>query len=390
MGTSIKQAKNEILNTLNVYFKKKPDGSYAYPLARQRPIALIGPAGVGKTEIVEQAAREAGVNFVSYSITHHTRQSAIGLPAIKDSVFGGKEMKCTEYTMSEIVGRVYSEVERTGIKEGILFLDEFNCASDTLAPAVLQLLQYKSFGPHRLPDGWMIVLAGNDRKYNKSVRPMDAVTRDRLRVINVVPSVAEWVEYASKNGVHPIVISYIKQKPNFLYSFNPESEELSIVTPRAWEDLSMMLLAYEDSGYPVSGDTVEQYLADKRISRDFYALYELYSKYTGDAMLRRILGGGASAKDINAVREYSYDKLYAVASVLGRLCEVKCADSENDRKKSEEAAAVIRNTLDFADKAFGNSGARELIVNSFLSSAAVTSVLAETKSSDVVAMLCSA
>ncbi|MGN0649064.1 MAG: AAA family ATPase [Oscillospiraceae bacterium] len=390
MGTSIKQARTEILNTLHVYLKKKPDGSYYYPLARQRPIALIGPAGVGKTEIVEQAAREAGVNFVSYSITHHTRQSAIGLPAIKDSVFGGKEMKCTEYTMSEIVGRVYSEVERTGIKEGILFLDEFNCASDTLAPAVLQLLQYKSFGPHRLPDGWVIVLAGNDRKYNKSVRPMDAVTRDRLRVINVVPSVSEWLEYAAKQCVHPIVISYIKQNPNFLYSFNTESEELCIVTPRAWEDLSMMLLAYEDCGYPVCAETIEQYLSDKRICRSFYALYELYTKYTGDAMLRRILCGKATDKDVAEVREYSYDKLYAVASVLGRLCDVKCAEGLDDHAKALEASGFVKNTLEFAEKAFGNNGVRDLIVNSFLSSASVTAVLAETKRADVVAMLCTA
>lgn len=389
MGTTIRQAKSEISNALHVYFRKKPDGSYCFPIARQRPIALIGPAGVGKTEIVEQAAREAGVGFVSYSITHHTRQSAIGLPAIKDAVFGGRQMKCTEYTMSEIIGKVYAEIERTGVKEGILFLDEFNCASDTLAPAVLQLLQYKSFGPHRLPDGWLIVLAGNDRKFNKSVRPMDAVTRDRLRVINVVPSAAEWLEYASKHGVHPIIISYIKQKSAALYAFSSESDEVSIVTPRAWEDLSTTLIAYEECGYAVSAETVAQFIADKRVCRDFFTTYELYTKYTGDAMLRRILSGRATAKDISAVRDYSYDKLYAIASVIGRLCELKCSECEGEPQRAGEVAAIIRNALVFSEKAFGDSGARDLIVNSFLSSGSVTSTLAASGCDDVITMLCS-
>ena len=37
-------------------------------------------------------------------------------------------------------------IEKTGIKEGILFLDEINCVSETLAPSMLQFLQYKIFG----------------------------------------------------------------------------------------------------------------------------------------------------------------------------------------------------------------------------------------------------
>ncbi len=49
---------------------------------------------------------------------------------------------------------------RGGKKEGILFLDEFNCESETARPIMLQLLQSKTFGPHTIPDGWMLVLAG--------------------------------------------------------------------------------------------------------------------------------------------------------------------------------------------------------------------------------------
>ena len=93
---NIKEAKEEIKNTLRAYHRKDEQGRYSYPLIRQRPILLMGPPGIGKTAIMEQIARECGVGLVSYTITHHTRQSAIGLPRIMSRNYGGQEMSVTE------------------------------------------------------------------------------------------------------------------------------------------------------------------------------------------------------------------------------------------------------------------------------------------------------
>ena len=82
-------------------------------------------------------------------MTHHTRQSALGLPYIVEKEYGGEKFQVSEYTMSEIIAAVYEVMEDTGIREGILFLDEINCVSETLAPAMLQFLQYKTFGQHK-------------------------------------------------------------------------------------------------------------------------------------------------------------------------------------------------------------------------------------------------
>ena len=193
---NIKRAKEEIKNTAAAYLLKDEDGEYAIPSMRQRPVLLIGPPGVGKTQIMEQAARECGIGLVSYTITHHTRQSAVGLPRIETREFDGQEYAVTEYTMSEIVAAVYRKMEETGLKEGILFLDEINCVSETLAPAMLQFLQYKTFGSHKIPDGWIIVAAGNPPEYNKSVREFDIVTLDRMKRMNVEPDYTVWKEYA--------------------------------------------------------------------------------------------------------------------------------------------------------------------------------------------------
>ena len=158
---NIKQAKQQIKNAMKSYFSKDEFGRYLIPIEKQRPIFLIGAPGIGKTEIMEQISQELGVGLLSYSMTHHTRQSALGLPFISKKEYGGVEYSVSEYTMSEIIASVYDMMEETGVKEGILFLDEINCVSETLAPAMLQFLQYKIFGRHRVPDGWIVVTAGN-------------------------------------------------------------------------------------------------------------------------------------------------------------------------------------------------------------------------------------
>ena len=178
---NIKDAKIEVENAVRAYLLKDKYGNYKIERVRQRPILVIGAPGIGKTAIMEQVSSEMGIGLVSYSMTHHTRQSAIGLPFIEKKIFGGKEYSVSEYTMSEIISSIYKYIEETGIKEGILFLDEINCVSETLAPAMLQFLQYKTFGNTPIPEGWIIVTAGNPPEFNKSVREFDVATLDRVK-----------------------------------------------------------------------------------------------------------------------------------------------------------------------------------------------------------------
>ena len=241
----IKRAKQEIKDAAEAYFLKNEFGEYVIPSVRQRPIFLIGAPGIGKTQIMEQVAKECGLGLVSYTITHHTRQSAIGLPYISKNEYDGTEYEVTEYTMSEIVASVYEKMKKTGLREGILFIDEINCVSETLAPAMLQFLQCKSFGNHQIPKGWMIVAAGNPPEYNKSVREFDVVTMDRVKKIEVEPEFTVWKEYAYKENVHGAVISYLSTKPAYFYQMEMTVDGMRFATPRGWEDLSKMLQVYE-------------------------------------------------------------------------------------------------------------------------------------------------
>ena len=73
----IKRAKQEIESAVRAYLATDDTGVPLIPPIRQRPILLMGPPGIGKTQIMEQIAEETGVGLVSYTLTHHTRQSAL-------------------------------------------------------------------------------------------------------------------------------------------------------------------------------------------------------------------------------------------------------------------------------------------------------------------------
>lgn len=313
---NIKRAKEEIKNTVEAYLLKDDDGEYAIPVARQRPVLLVGPPGVGKTQIMEQAARECGIGLVAYTITHHTRQSAVGLPRIEKKEYGGREYAVTEYTMSEIVAAVYRKMEETGLKEGILFLDEINCVSETLAPAMLQFLQYKTFGSHKIPDGWIIVAAGNPPEYNKSVREFDIVTLDRMKRMNVEPDYTVWKEYALGKELHPAVLSYLDLKPENFCRIETTVDGKRFATPRGWEDLSDLLKVYERLGKEADREVVAQYIQFPAISKDFANYLKLYEKYQKDYQAEEILQGNWSEALCDQAGRAAFDERLSLVGLL--------------------------------------------------------------------------
>ena len=335
MTMNIKEAKEQIKNDMTAYFTKDEFGSYAVPVEKQRPVFLMGPPGIGKTAIMEQIAQELDVCLVSYSMTHHTRQSALGLPFIEKKVFNGKEYQVSEYTMSEIIASVYETMEATGKKEGILFLDEINCVSETLAPMMLQFLQCKTFGNQTLPEGWLIVAAGNPPEYNKSVRDFDVVTLDRVKRIDVEEDYGVWKEYARRKNLHGAIRSYLDIKKDNFYRIENTADGLQFATARGWEDLSELLYAYETLGIRADREVVGQYIQMPRIAKDFANYLEMFYKYQKTYHVEGILSGTWENITVLELREAPFDeKLSVMGLVLSRLSEearnTRCQDALTD------------------------------------------------------------
>lgn len=336
---NIKQAKEHIKNSVKIYLKKDEFGEYRIPVVRQRPIFLLGSPGIGKTAIMEQVAQELGIALVSYSMTHHTRQSALGLPFITHKEYKGQQYDISEYTMSEIIASIYEVMEQSGIEEGILFLDEINCVSETLAPSMLQFLQYKVFGRHQVPEGWVIVTAGNPPEYNKSVREFDVVTMDRMKLVEVEADYATWKEYALERGIHNAVTTYLDMKKDDFYKVETTVGGKSYVTARGWEDLSATMLLCEEENIKVDETLVGQYIHNEKIVKEFTAYYELYNKYKKDYKIEEILDGTCSAQVKERARIAKFDERL---SLLGMLLDKLVSEMKENLEQADYLTELMK------------------------------------------------
>lgn len=348
---NIKEATIHIKNTIIAYLEKNEDGSFFIPVEKQRPVFLYGPPGIGKTAVMEQIANELNIGLVSYSMTHHTRQSAIGLPFIAKKTFNEKEYSVSEYTMSEILASVYDYIEETGKKEGILFLDEINCVSETLAPSMLRFLQYKTFGSHEVPKGWIVVTAGNPPEYNKSVREYDIATLDRIKKIDVEASYDVWKEYAVNNNVHPAILAFLDIKKNCFYSIENTPAGKRFVTARGWEDLSRIMLLYEKKELKIDTSLIEQYIQSPSVAQNFSNYYSAFKKLEDIFDTEKILNGCFDNNIIAETKTLSISEKLGLINILSDCITLKTKDIVVESNSIKEAIKQLKDKeIDIEEK----------------------------------------
>ena len=318
---SINEAKEAMKDGIRGYLLKDSNGKYVMNEVNRLPFYLLGSPGIGKSQIASQTADELGIGFVSFSITHHSRNTVLGLPVIKES----EGYKYTEYTMSEIIARVMEKYDR-GEREGILLLDEFNCMTDTLIPVMLAFLQNKNIGAHSLPEGWVVVLCGNPVKYNKSARILDLTVMDRVRKIEVGFSADDFIEYAETHGFCQIIVDYLKLNKNRAYICEHGKED-DLVTARGWENLSVAIDVYEKTGGRVDEAMIGQFIKSGRTAREFARYYELVkSRDLTSEDMAKILGGIDIDGYCSRMEEMSVDMRFDVVDNLMKTIKERAGE----------------------------------------------------------------
>ena len=204
----------------------------------------------------------------------------------------------------------------TGVKEGILFLDEINCISETLTPMMLQFLQGKTFGNQKVPEGWVIVTAGNPPEYNKSVREFDLVTLDRIKKIDVDVNYDGWKEYAYQADIHPAILAYLEIRRDYFYRMETTVDGRVFATARGWEDLSQLLKTYEKLGKKADREVVHQYIQHWKIAKDFANYLELFYKYRTDYQIDEVLNGRIDDILVKKAAHASFDEKLSVTGLL--------------------------------------------------------------------------
>ena len=212
---------------------------------------------------------------------------------------------------------------------------------------MLQFLQCKTFGNQALPEGWLIVAAGNPPEYNKSVRDFDVVTLDRVKRINVEEDYGVWKEYARRRGLHGAVLSYLDIRKDSFYRIENTADGLQFATARGWEDLSELLYAYEKLGLRADREVVGEYIQMPRIAKDFANYLDLFYKYQKTYHVEGILSGTWEPITVRELRAAPFDeKLSVMGLVLSRLSE----EARNTRRQDALTDALHKALTEFREK----------------------------------------
>jgi MoxR-like ATPase len=154
---------------------------------------------------------------------------------------------------------------------GILFLDELTAADPRLQVSAYSLILDRRAGNYRLPEGWMVVAAGNASFHGAVSHDMGTALADRMFHLHVQASVEAFLAYAAERGLAPEVMAYLKVRPDRLDDTTAqlEGDHLVGASPRGWEDVSRVLQA------PLS-DEARQVLVRGRIgaanAAEFYGV----------------------------------------------------------------------------------------------------------------------
>lgn len=332
---TVAEAKKEIKTDIQVYLEKDLQGRYCMPEEQRLPFYLQGPPGVGKTQMARQIAEELGIGFVSLSITHHTRNTILGLPLIE--TLEGSDNKYTEYTMSEMIAMVEKQVS-CGYREGIVLVDEFASMAESLVAPMLAFLQTKNIGNHHLPEGWILILCANPTAYNKTARVFDMAIMDRVRLLDIDFDEAVFLQYGREKGFHASILEYLSHYPQDTYLCEvDENGDRSIVTTRGWENLSWCLCGYERLGQEISQKLVQQYIKNPKISYRFYEYFVSRKSLLSGHSFGEILKGENLNQWVNAYYSAGLTEKYRLMNLLTDAVASLCGegDYKNERERED-------------------------------------------------------
>lgn len=212
----------------NITVTPKQLSEFLLNAAVVRPVFIWGAPGIGKSSLVQRFASEVGLECVSLLGSQLAPEDLIGVPQIE----GGVSRFCPP--------RMIARAEPY-----CLFLDELNACSHEVQKAFYSLIHERRVGEYRLPEGSVVIGAGNRAQDSAIVKPMSSALLNRMLHVHLKVSHREWLDWAHEQGVHHLVVEYIRTRPDHLWSQPPKHEE-PFSSPRAWHMLSDAMRAYGD------------------------------------------------------------------------------------------------------------------------------------------------
>lgn len=245
------------------------------------PMLIIGKAGVGKTQVVYQVVKQLGIGFKELVLTEYDSTDLAGLPRIQErtdivegmTLHNESEAYVVEHIRPSLLpdpvmaehalnqycrmsGKKPEEVtfeelppEARQYVYGILFFDEVSAASQANRIAASKLLdKSRRIGSYLLPERWLIICACNGPEDAGSYDSLEGMFFNRCDGMRFEPHAENWISWAAVHGVHPIIISFIRSFPEYLWNWNPDAMyTTAFPSPRAWENASIELSDFIES-----------------------------------------------------------------------------------------------------------------------------------------------
>jgi hypothetical protein len=188
------------------------------------PLHIWGPCGVGKSQIVGQVAADLDFNFLDVRAVQLDPVDLRGLPRIASDQ--------TEWVPPKFL-------PTTG--KGILFLDELTSAPQMTQAGCYQLVLDRKLGEYVLPDGWVVIAAGNPASERGVHFAMPRPLRNRFVHLELDADLDDWCKWAVKAGIRPEIIAFLRFKPDLLHAADTTADANAWPTPRSWEMASNVL-----------------------------------------------------------------------------------------------------------------------------------------------------
>ena len=209
-------------------------------ISERVPLHVWGACGVGKSQIVAQVATERKCDFLDIRAVQLDPVDLRGLPRITAD-------------RAEWVPPKFLPISG----EGILFLDELTAAPQMTQAGCYQLVLDRKLGEYHLPEGWVVIAAGNPASERGVHFSMPRPLRNRFVHLGLEPDFMDWCKWAVKASVRPEIIAFLRFKPALLHDPDATSDVNAWPTPRSWEMASNVLSGFarrQQSGF-FSGTT---------------------------------------------------------------------------------------------------------------------------------------
>ena len=206
----------------------------------RRSLKVVGPTGVGKSEVIHQIAESYGMGVIDIRLLLWSLTDLKGVPYPDDT------HTYTKWLINDALPRP----ERDG-EEGILLLEELDDAPKTVRAAAYQLTLDRKLGDYSLGDGWFIIATSNREQDGGAYTAPLAPLNNRFEIHEVEPDFNTWRGYAVKSGFNPQIVAYLSANHTALYTYKPDADaDLVFATPRSWAAVSDLF----DAG--LSGETL--------------------------------------------------------------------------------------------------------------------------------------